>query len=218
MQSSCSPAACSTARVGRTPYDRLDRLRRYTAAREQRRWTSRIALPHLIGCKPPCALSDDTFVLPHTEHSKVTVSASVQRLPSDLHAIDERHVIPLVPISTHILDFKPSSTQDPLVFLEFQRDLVHRVHLRSLSTGEPHSLACMLGVMKSPGPVAILQDVCGDYLFETVKGDRLTVIRNWKTGRVEVRPRSLSFIVMMAHASAYSRPMGYLSIVWVRSF
>ncbi|KAI0061521.1 hypothetical protein BV25DRAFT_1916876 [Artomyces pyxidatus] len=185
--------------------DRLDRLRRFTVGWEQLRWTTHIELPHLEGYYLSCGVSDDTLVLSRRGDMDLVPSACVQRFPSDLRAIDERHVTHTVSDSSHLYNLTLNSAQDLLAFRivtmecvailsvficvsELRSSRSSRVHLRSLSTCEAHPLACTDGVVDSAISLARIHDIRGDYLLETgyFEGPfRRPVLRNWKTGLME---------------------------------
>ncbi|KAI0059683.1 hypothetical protein BV25DRAFT_1828656 [Artomyces pyxidatus] len=117
-----------------------------------------------------------------------------QKLPSTLRGIEEQHRD--VVVQRRLSDVMIDSSQDLIVWVETvsEAPVTVRHHLRALSTGDVHPLACDGGYIalkydptRSSEAVA---DICGDYLLlEMFERSRPTagwehVVYNWKTGTI----------------------------------
>ncbi|KAI0061514.1 hypothetical protein BV25DRAFT_765072 [Artomyces pyxidatus] len=162
--------------------DRLDRLRRFTAAWEQLQWTNRVMLSHFVGFRPCYDLSGDMLALTRADGLDLMVS---RQFSSELRGIDEHHIVFAVPGSSRLSNFQVSLDQDLLFFKELLPGNSLRLHSRSLLTGETHPLAYISDVTNA---AAYIHDICGDFLLETsyLDGPALSQLRlrNLKTGLV----------------------------------
>ncbi|KAI0061518.1 hypothetical protein BV25DRAFT_764362 [Artomyces pyxidatus] len=172
--------------------ERLERLQRYTTAWEQLRWTSYVPLRHLVGCQPPSGIENDVIVVPRL----CRASLCVQQIPSALRAITEYHSVYPVPFGLHLSTVVLDPAQDLIVFEEVAAVHQSRIHAYSLFTGASHPLACTSAVMNAIDMRARVHDICGDFLVGTVPLDHGTlltpILRNWKSGNIEVSPEPLN--------------------------
>ncbi|KAI0061537.1 hypothetical protein BV25DRAFT_767909 [Artomyces pyxidatus] len=178
--------------------DRLDRLRRHTAAWAQLRWTSRISLSHLKGCASSPRVSGDIVGLEYADDVINLSSLKVQRIPSELRAIDEHFVIH----EAHQRPFVPSfclDTAQDLVVFSRGVNMHHpeaRIYLSSLLLEEPHPLAAAHGMIdlgpRTSGNLE-LRDVCGDSLLLTHRyGTFAPLVLNWKSGVYEAESPAIA--------------------------
>ncbi|KAI0061505.1 hypothetical protein BV25DRAFT_763213 [Artomyces pyxidatus] len=204
LQYSIELSACGMIDGRQDPHtlpiqERLDRIRRYTAAWETLLWTSRLALPHLVGLESPISVSGDVFLLPPSVVGAIADSVTgvqVQQIPSELRAIKEDHQIHSIPVLalTGNGKIRLDAAQELIVFRErnfIGGQTVTRTHVHSLLTGEAHPLAFAHGVMETMDPGLAFEDMCGDLLLEAIASDVggicTPIVRNWKTGLVEAK-------------------------------
>ncbi|KAI0061925.1 hypothetical protein BV25DRAFT_1991918 [Artomyces pyxidatus] len=158
--------------------ERLRQLRLYDMAWRQLRWAKQETLTHLVGFYVSTTLSrnlcrsDDVLVF-LAGGSK----ALLQRTPSILRGVQETHLE---------VSFQDSQYCEALV--DYSQNLliwtdrsIRCHHLRTLSTGETHPLACNRGVLNTGRAVGIT-GICGDYLLEDAVYGSNVRVWNWKTG------------------------------------
>ncbi|KAA1467899.1 hypothetical protein DENSPDRAFT_770219 [Dentipellis sp. KUC8613] len=150
-----------------------------------------------------------------------------KQLPSEIRRIEERNWV--LNFDFHIRDFGIDPAQDALfIFQTHDLDGICRIHIRTLSTGEPHPLAERIsGILEYPiasPDLSFTIQPHRDYIgviFEPTENEveNLFIIWNWKTGSYFQRlagmdVASFSFLdedhVMVASLSGrletYSKP------------
>ncbi|KAI0061536.1 hypothetical protein BV25DRAFT_1916889 [Artomyces pyxidatus] len=172
--------------------DRLNRLQRYSLAWEQLLWTGLLELPHFVGCRKPLTASGDVLVVQRVGggEPKDQVSLHVQRIPSELRAVDEHRSTNTPPNPMkNAYDVLLDSSQQLMINNRFRMNSTHRtneLYVSSLLTGDAHPLASPLIFMCQTGRV---DDICGDLLLEMIPGSfpqaGKFVLLNWKTGIVQ---------------------------------
>ncbi|KAI0059641.1 hypothetical protein BV25DRAFT_1828914 [Artomyces pyxidatus] len=178
--------------------DRLDRLRRHTAAWEELRWTNRVSLPHLIGCDCFPKVSGEVVTFQRDDEDEEISSLYVQLIPSELRAIEGKFVIHPAPEPSHLTQIHLDAAQELIVFRE-RTTTFHRLRLRSLFVDEFHPSAWNLGFIDYENlglpQQAMFQDVCGDLLIMS-PGPREAyppILLNWKSGLSEANGAAVEF-------------------------
>ncbi|KAI0062758.1 hypothetical protein BV25DRAFT_1825297 [Artomyces pyxidatus] len=163
--------------------ERLRRLRLYDAAWRHPRWTKAEKMAHLDGVVD-ISFDCNSFVFRRDRDS----GHSSYVVPSALRGVDERHSDPVtysdVAVELSVVD----ASQDLIVWLD---DPSSCYCLRTLSTGDPHPLACNNGTIKTaqePRHASIV-DICEDFLLEAIidLGGSEYTVWNWKTGIPEYK-------------------------------
>ncbi|KAI0055525.1 hypothetical protein BV25DRAFT_1901474 [Artomyces pyxidatus] len=178
--------------------ERLRRLQLYDDAWRTPRWAQQADFTHLHGLVPPesffVSLSNEDLVFIRESHSFPPSSTTMvlQRLPSALRGVEERHREVVVP--GRLNDVVIDSSQDLLIWGEIminsQRRHVH--HLRELSTGDSHPMAFNRSTESLESDTnffnEMANDICGDYLLLEWLLSHLNIwkymVCNWKTGAI----------------------------------
>ncbi|KAI0055870.1 hypothetical protein BV25DRAFT_1921421 [Artomyces pyxidatus] len=174
--------------------ERLRRLRLHAAAWRSLAWTECTHFPHLRGDRlHPSAVIGSTILFPSMNMRRYTSTFLIQHIPSMLRGVEEKHSE--FKIEADAREIHVDCSQDFYAFAEsprlFQVDRSPpRYHMRSISSGDPHPVACSLGILDlstAPWQHRAARDIFADYLLDVIFNNDLWtyVVMNWKTGIVE---------------------------------
>ncbi|KAI0055317.1 hypothetical protein BV25DRAFT_1921905 [Artomyces pyxidatus] len=196
LQYNIELAACGMIDGGTTidTQERLQRLRTYTLAWRTLGWADHNALTFVTEYLSRYSNSGSVIGYHGTDSTHRRREIKMTQLPSKLRGVRERRAD--LDAFMYARDVLVDASQDLVVYTPPGIPPLLNAggyYFRSLSTGEPHGLACSPGSVEPGEPqvprLRIALDICGDYILENVEREsrvRQLSVWNWKTGAVEV--------------------------------